>query len=74
MHEITTPTLSMDSILSGKWHTSLIDRDQAIDNRHLCPCCADILLRHVRSNKLYWRCDHCCQTMPVLEDSVTFVT
>ncbi len=73
-HQVTTPTLPMDSTLREKWQPSLIDRNQAIADRHLCPCCANILLRHFRSNELYWRCGHCHQTMPVLDDSVTFIT
>jgi hypothetical protein len=74
MHQMTTSILPMDSTLREKWQPSLIDRNQTIDGRHLCPCCANVLLRHIRSNKLYWRCGHCCQVMPVLEDSVTFIT
>lgn len=74
LNQITTSALPMDSILREKWNPNLIDRNQTIDSRHLCPCCANILLRHIRSNKLYWRCGHCCQIMPILEDSVTLIT
>ena len=28
-----------------------------------CPCCSEILLRHVRHNKIYWFCTHCWQEM-----------
>ncbi|HEY9848004.1 MAG TPA: hypothetical protein V6D28_00990 [Leptolyngbyaceae cyanobacterium] len=33
--------------------------------RHLCPCCATILLRHIRWEGVYWRCSYCYQEMPI---------
>jgi hypothetical protein len=39
--------------------------DQIMISRHTCPCCSHILLRHIRLGKLYWRCSHCYQPMPV---------
>ena len=30
-----------------------------------CPCCSDILLRHIRLAGLYWRCSSCHEEMPV---------
>ena len=30
----------------------------------LCPCCSNILLRHVNSQGVYWYCSHCYQEMP----------
>ncbi|KAF3884058.1 MULTISPECIES: hypothetical protein [Nostocales] len=29
-----------------------------------CPCCTDQLLRHVRSQGIYWFCPTCRQEMP----------
>ncbi|PSB30859.1 hypothetical protein C7B82_07990 [Stenomitos frigidus ULC18] len=31
-----------------------------------CPCCGEVLLRHVRHSEVYWFCTHCWQEMPVL--------
>jgi DNA-directed RNA polymerase subunit M/transcription elongation factor TFIIS len=33
-----------------------------------CPCCSDILLRHVKENQVFWFCRNCWQSMPVLEE------
>ena len=30
-----------------------------------CPCCSNILLRHIHSNQAYWFCRNCWQEMPV---------
>ncbi len=32
-----------------------------------CPCCSDVLLRHIRGNEVYWFCRNCWQQMPALE-------
>lgn len=32
----------------------------------ICPCCADLLLPHIRSHEIYWFCRTCWQDMPVL--------
>ncbi|EKQ69746.1 hypothetical protein OsccyDRAFT_2391 [Leptolyngbyaceae cyanobacterium JSC-12] len=34
---------------------------------HRCPCCSEVLLRHVRHGSVYWFCTHCWQEMPDLE-------
>ncbi|MEB3232846.1 MAG: hypothetical protein VKJ64_17700, partial [Leptolyngbyaceae bacterium] len=39
--------------------------DQSMVSRHTCLCCSNILLRHVFAGKLYWRCSHCHQAMPL---------
>jgi len=39
--------------------------DYSMTNRHTCPCCSYVLLRHIRSSGLYWRCDHCYAEMSV---------
>ncbi|MEC4804994.1 MAG: hypothetical protein SAJ12_05925 [Jaaginema sp. PMC 1079.18] len=31
-----------------------------------CPCCSHSLLRHIRSQQIYWYCRHCHQAMPNL--------
>ncbi|OLP16712.1 hypothetical protein BST81_19955 [Leptolyngbya sp. 'hensonii'] len=31
-----------------------------------CPCCSQVLLRHIRQNGPYWFCTHCRQEMPDL--------
>ena len=33
------------------------DKDAA--NQHTCLCCSHILLRHIKSGNVYWRCSHC---------------
>lgn len=38
---------------------------QSMNSAHTCPCCSDTLLCHIRLGKLYWRCSHCYQEMPV---------
>jgi hypothetical protein len=35
----------------------------AMLSRSNCLCCSDVLLRHVRSGQIYWRCGHCYQDM-----------
>ena len=29
-----------------------------------CPCCSDNMLRHIRSNRMYFFCPSCWQEMP----------
>ncbi len=29
-----------------------------------CPCCSHTLIRHIRSQRVYWFCRHCYQEMP----------
>ncbi|PZV09360.1 MAG: hypothetical protein DCF22_18645 [Leptolyngbya sp.] len=38
----------------------------------LCPCCAHLLLRHIRRQQVYWFCRQCWQEMPALKQE-TFV-
>ncbi|MEA5573032.1 hypothetical protein [Calothrix sp. UHCC 0171] len=33
-----------------------------------CPCCSNVLLRHIRGNEVYWFCRNCWQTMPILPE------
>lgn len=39
-----------------------------MDLMHTCPCCGNFLLRHLRSQGIYWFCPHCYQEMPILEE------
>jgi ribosomal protein L37AE/L43A len=31
-----------------------------------CPLCSSLLLRHIRSGKVYWLCQSCRQEVPAL--------
>jgi|GEM_PF-850057 len=42
---------------------------RSMNSRHTCLCCSNPLLRHISLGKLYWRCNHCYQAMPVIEDA-----
>lgn len=48
---------------------SSISLAQSMSSRHVCLCCSNALLRHIRLGKLYWRCNHCYQAMPIIEDA-----
>ncbi len=39
-----------------------------------CPCCSHILLRHIRGSHIYWFCRNCWETMPVLEEDVSYLS
>ncbi|HEY9739779.1 MAG TPA: hypothetical protein V6C90_04755 [Coleofasciculaceae cyanobacterium] len=41
---------------------------------HTCPCCAQALLRHTRSQGVYWFCAKCHQEMPILKTVVDLST
>jgi hypothetical protein len=30
-----------------------------------CPCCSNVLLRHIGGHQVYWFCRNCWQPMPV---------
>ncbi|MBD2296062.1 hypothetical protein H6G06_21930 [Anabaena sphaerica FACHB-251] len=32
-----------------------------------CPCCSDLLLKHIRNSQNYWFCRSCWQEMPVIK-------
>ncbi len=34
-----------------------------------CPCCSEVLLRHIRPDGVYWFCQHCRQEMPNFSDN-----
>ncbi len=33
---------------------------------NVCPCCNGLILRHVRSNGIYWFCQSCRQEVPLI--------
>lgn len=43
-----------------------VELDYSLHNKQRCPCCSDILLRHIDSHGIYWYCSHCRQKMPIL--------
>lgn len=48
-------------------NSSLIKLNRSMNSRYTCLCCSNALLRHIYLGKLYWRCNHCYQAMPVME-------
>lgn len=36
-----------------------------------CPCCSNLLLKHIRNSQSYWFCRTCWQEMPVISLSVS---
>jgi hypothetical protein len=58
----------MESLLRSlrELPTGLVTGNSNI-SRHICPSCSDILLRHIRSGEIYWRCSTCYQAMPVCD-------
>ncbi|MCU0565517.1 MAG: hypothetical protein MUF49_02850 [Oculatellaceae cyanobacterium Prado106] len=37
-----------------------------------CPCCSNLLLRHVSKGHVYWFCRECHQQMPVFSEMAEF--
>lgn len=65
-----TILLPLDQLIPEKnQHSSSIKRTQSMSCRHICLCCSSPLLRHIYLGTLYWRCNHCYQAMPVIEDA-----
>jgi ribosomal protein L37AE/L43A len=63
-------TTLCDRLVPEKSQTSsTIKLAQSMSSRHTCLSCSNPLLRHIDSGKLYWRCSHCYQAMPVIEDA-----
>ncbi len=66
----THSTTLLDRLIPEEGQTSSsIKIAQSMSSRHTCLCCSNLLLRHICLGKLYWRCNHCCQAMPVIEDA-----
>jgi ribosomal protein L37AE/L43A len=63
---LNSPIVSNKLLLVKSFESNSTRRDRSMNSRHRCPCCSDILLRHMRSGGLYWRCSHCHDDMPVL--------
>jgi hypothetical protein len=55
-----------DSITEHRQLVKIKAIAHSMASRQTCPCCAAVLLRHMRSSGLYWRCNSCYQEMPVL--------
>ncbi|MFM2062867.1 MAG: hypothetical protein RLZZ507_2537 [Cyanobacteriota bacterium] len=36
-----------------------------------CPCCSDLLLKHIRNSQSYWFCRSCWQEMPVINKNLS---
>lgn len=39
----------------------------------ICPCCSNLLLRHIRQGTLYWLCRSCWAEMPNFEEGQSTV-
>ncbi|MBF2062939.1 MAG: hypothetical protein IGS39_00665 [Calothrix sp. C42_A2020_038] len=39
-----------------------------------CPCCSDILLRHIQGNTIHWFCRTCWQKMPVFNEDRQYLS
>lgn len=70
MAVLTTHSTTLNRLVPEKsQHSSSIRIAQSMNSRHTCLCCSNALLRHIGLGKLYWRCNHCYQAMPVIEDA-----
>lgn len=70
MAVLTTHSTTLDRLVPEKnQNSSLIRIVQSMNSRQICLCCSNPLLRHVGLGKLYWRCSHCYQSMPVMDDA-----
>jgi ribosomal protein L37AE/L43A len=70
MAVLTTDSTTLDRLVPEKnQHSGSIKIAQSMHSRQICLCCSNPLLRHIGLGKLYWRCSHCYQSMPVMEDA-----
>ncbi len=62
-----TPQVQIPFLLTNSYSrwTLSTPRAQGMESRHICLCCSNTLLRHIRLGGLYWRCSHCYEEMPV---------
>jgi len=66
----SSSSITLDRLVPEKNPTSgSIKIAQSMNSRQICLCCSNPLLRHIGLGKLYWRCSHCYQSMPVMEDA-----
>jgi ribosomal protein L37AE/L43A len=59
-------TAPINSVARSNWSFRLTNPrgiDRSMTNRHTCPCCSHVLLRHIDSTGLYWYCSHCHEKM-----------
>jgi hypothetical protein len=67
---LTTNLTTLDRlVLKESRNSSSIKLAQSMSSRQICLCCSNALLRHIHLGKVYWRCNHCYQAMPVIEDA-----
>jgi len=59
-------SLERDPTGSSKENIAIYTR-QSILSKSACLCCSYILLRHIDSEGIYWRCTHCYQEMPIYQ-------
>ncbi len=70
MAVLTTHSTTLDRLVPEKNQNSSSSKiAQSMSSRQVCLCCSNPLLRHIKLGKLYWRCNHCYQVMPVIEDA-----
>lgn len=65
------PRSIQDSVVQDLNVQDLSAQDRSMHSEQICPCCSNILLRHVSNSRIYWRCGYCYQEMPVMEDYST---
>lgn len=65
------PRSIQDSVFQDLNVQDLSAQDRSMHSEQICPCCSNILLRHVSNSRIYWRCGYCYQEMPVMEDYST---
>lgn len=68
-HPTVHSTIINRLVLEESQPSSFSKVAQSRSNRRICLCCSNPLLRHISSGNLYWRCNHCYQAMPVIEDA-----
>ena len=72
VQDINTQDIKTQNIKTQNIKTQDISaQDRSMNSEQTCPCCSNILLRHVSDSRIYWRCGYCFQEMPVMEDYVT---
>jgi|GEM_PF-4419220 len=65
------PRSIQDSVVQDLNAQDLSAQDRSMHSEQICPCCSNILLRHVSNSRIYWRCGYCYQEMPAMEDYST---
>jgi len=67
MESSLTAQVQMPFLLTGSYSRWPLTTPfvKGMTSRHICLCCSNTLLRHIRLKGLYWRCSHCYEEMPV---------